>query len=85
MSSQSFIGYAIIIAFSLIIWGMAGYAIDLIVPWGNRFLIGYAQSQDSLNTAHLLLQIVVSSPFIGLLLWGYDHINNSNSQSGGDR
>jgi len=85
MSSQSFIGYAIIIVFSLIIWGMAGYAIDLIVPWGNRLLIGYAQSQDSLNTAHLLLQIVVSSPFIGLLLWGYDHINNSNSQSGGDR
>ena len=85
MSSQSFIGYAIIIVFSLIIWGMAGFAVDLIVPWGNRFLIGFAQSQDSFNTAQLLLQIIVSSPFIGLMLWGYDHINNSNSQSGGDR
>jgi hypothetical protein len=85
MSSQSFIGYAIIIVFSLIIWGMAGYAVDLLVPWGNRFLVGYAQSQDSFNTAYLLIQITISSPFIGLLLWGYDHINNSNSQSGGDR
>jgi preprotein translocase subunit SecE len=85
MSSQSFIGYAILVVFSLIIFGMSGYVVDLLIPWGNRFLIGYAQSQDSLNTVHLLLQILVSSPFISLLLIGYDHINNSNSQSGGDR
>lgn len=85
MSSQSFIGYAIIIVFSLVIWGLAGYAVDLIVPWGNRFLIGFAQSQDSLDAANFIIQVIISSPFIGMLLWGYDHINNANTQSGGDR
>lgn len=86
MSSQSFIGYAIIIVFSLVIWNMAGYIVDLLIPWGNTFLYsGYPQSQDSFNTAYLLIQIIISSPFIGLLLWGYDHMNNSNTQSGGDR
>lgn len=85
MSAQSIIGYGIIIVFSLVIWGMAGYVVDIIVPWGNQFLNTYPQSQDSMNTAYFLLQIIVSSPFIGLLLWGYDHINNANSESGGDR
>lgn len=86
MSSQSFIGYMIIVIFSLIIWNMAGYVVQILVPWGNQFLYaGYAQSQDAMNTAYLILQIIISSPFIGLLFWGFDHINNSNSQAGGDR
>jgi hypothetical protein len=85
MSSQSFIGYAIIIVFSLVIWGIAGYIVDILVPWGNIFLNGFAQSQDSMDAAYFIIQVIISSPFIGLLLWGYDHLNNANTQSGGDR
>jgi hypothetical protein len=83
MSSQSFIGFIILVAFTAIIFGVCGYIVDILVPWGNNFLsLGYSVSQDSFNTAHLLIQIFVASPFIALLLWGYDHINNSNKQSG---
>lgn len=87
MSSQSLIGYMMLVVFSLIIWGVSGYLVgNIIVPWGNGFLSlpGLPPSQDAFNTAYLLVQIIVASPFIGLLLWGYDHLNNSNMQSGGD-
>jgi hypothetical protein len=85
MSSQSLIGYMIIVVFSLIIWGVAGYVVgNILIPWGNGFITAFNPQQDSYDTAYLLLQIIIASPFVGLLLWGYDHINNSNMQSGGD-
>ena len=84
MSAQSFIGYMILIVFGAMIFGACGYIVDLLVPWGNSFLSGFSQSQDAMNTAHLIIQIFIASPFLALLLWGYDHINNSNKQSGGD-
>ena len=85
MSAQSLIGYAILIVFGSMIWIASGYIVaDVIIPWGNGFIMTFSPMQDSYNTAELLLQMVIASPFFGLLLWGYDHINNSNSQSGGD-
>ena len=85
MSAQSTIGFIIVVVFTAIIWGVSGYVTgDIIVPWGNRFITTFNAAQDSYNTAYLLVQIIVASPFIGLLLWGYDHINNSNNQSGGN-
>jgi hypothetical protein len=87
MSSQSLIGYIIVVVFSAIIWGAAGYVTgNVIVPWGNNFITSFALvGQDSYNTAYLLIQIIVASPLVGLLFWGYDHINNSNMQSGGEQ
>lgn len=86
MSAQSFIGYIMLIFFTAAIWGCAGYLVgNVIVPWGNGFIGVFNPSQDSYNTAYLLVQIIIASPFVGLLLWGYDHINNSNQQSGGDQ
>jgi len=85
MSAQSLIGFGILIVFGALIWGASGYVVgNIIVPWGNSFLLVYNASQDSYNTALTLIQIMVASPFLMLLLWGYDHINNSNQQSGGD-
>jgi len=85
MSSQSTIGFIIVVVFSAIIWGVSGYVTgNVIVPWGNNFIGVFNAQQDSYNTAYLLVQIIMASPFIGLLLWGYDHLNNSNNQSGGD-
>lgn len=84
MSAQSLIGYGVLIVFGALIWGASGYVVgNVIVPWGNSFLLVYNASQDSYNTALTLIQIMVASPFLMLLLWGYDHINNSNSDSGG--
>lgn len=86
MSAQSMIGYLIIIVFAAIIWGVSGYVVSIvIIPWGNNFIATFMPMQDSYNTASLLLQIIVASPFLGLLLWGFDHINNANRQSGGDQ
>ena len=85
MSSQSMIGYAIMIVFGAAIWGVAGYVTgNIILPWSGNFLAGGAASQDSFNTTSLLIQIIVASPFFGLLLWGYDHIMNSLSSAGDD-
>jgi len=84
MSSQSLIGFGIMVVFTAAIWGVAGYLTgNVIVPWGNGFLETFSPMQDSYNTAYLLVQIILASPFIGLLLWGYDHLNNSNTESGG--
>jgi hypothetical protein len=87
MSAQSLIGYAILIVFGAAIFGVSGYLVSwVILPWGNHFIgSGFLVSQDSFNTAFLITQIFVASPFITLLLWGYDHLNNSNQQSGGDQ
>lgn len=86
MSSQSLIGYAIIMVFSAVIWGVSGYVVgNVIVPWGNFFITTGPVMQDSYDTAYLILQIIIASPMFGLLLWGYDHLNNSNAESGGDR
>ena len=86
MSSQSLIGYAILAVFTAIIWGVSGYLVgNVIVPWGNMFMTHGAAMQDSYDTAYLLLQIIIASPMFALLLWGYDHLNNSNAESGGDR
>ena len=85
MSAQSLIGYGILIVFGALIWGASGYVVgNVIVPWGNGFITYGVASQDSFNTALTLIQIMVASPFLMILLWGYDHINNSNQQSGGD-
>lgn len=86
MSAQSLIGYIIMVVFSGIIFGCCGFVVgNVIIPWGNTFLNGmFMVSQDSYNTAFLLLQIFIASPIIALFLWGYDHLNNSNRQSGGD-
>ena len=85
MSAQSLIGFGVLVVFTALIWGATGYIVgNVIVPWGNNFILVYTASQDSYNTALLLIQIMVASPFVTLLLWGYDHINNSNQQSGGD-
>ena len=85
MSAQSLIGYIILIVFGAIIWGVSGYIVsDIILPWGNGFISAFNPAQDSYNTAFLLVQIIIASPFVGLLYWGYDHLNNSNQQSGGD-
>ena len=85
MSSQSLIGYGIVVVFGLIIWGVSGYIADnVIIPWGNNFITTFNPMQDSYDTAALLVQIIIASPMFGLLLWGYDHLNNSNQQSGGD-
>jgi len=84
MSAQSLIGYGVLIVFGALIWGASGYVVgNILVPWGNGFIINGIASQDSYNTALLLIQIVVASPFLMLLLWGYDHINNSNESGGG--
>lgn len=84
MSAQSLIGYGILIVFGALIWGVAGYIVgNVIVPWGNGFIAFGVASQDSYNTALTLIQIMVASPFLMILLWGYDHINNSNMESGG--
>lgn len=84
MSAQSLIGYGILIVFGALIWGMSGYVVgSILVPWGNGFIVFGVASQDSYNTTLLLIQIIVASPFVMLLLWGYDHINNSNMESGG--
>jgi len=84
MSSQSLIGFGIMVVFTAAIWGASGYLTgNVIVPWGNSFLGTFNPMQDSYNTAYLLVQIILASPFIGLLLWGYDHLNNSNTESGG--
>ncbi|MDD2246324.1 MAG: hypothetical protein PHC39_04500 [Proteiniphilum sp.] len=87
MSAQSLIGFIIMVVFSAIIFGCSGYVVgNVIIPWGNHFLNGwFLQSQDSYNTAYLILQIFIASPIIALFLWGYDHLNNSNRQSGGDQ
>ena len=85
MSAQSLIGFGVLVVFTALIWGATGYIVgNVIVPWGNNFILVYTASQDSYNTALLLIQIMVAAPFVSLLLWGYDHINNSNQQSGGD-
>jgi hypothetical protein len=85
MSSQSLIGFLILVVFTALIWGASGYVVgNIIIPWGNGFIGVFNPMQDSYNTALLLTQIIVASPFIALLLWGYDHLNNSNMQSGGD-
>ena len=84
MSAQSLIGYGILIVFGALIWGASGYIVgNVIVPWGNDFIMLGVASQDSFNTAQTLIQIMVASPFLMLLLWGYDHINNANTDSGG--
>lgn len=86
MSAQSLIGYGILVVFGAMIWIASGYIVaDVLIPWGNGFINTFAPMQDSYNTAETLLQIVVASPFFGLLLWGYDHLNNSNMTSGGDQ
>jgi hypothetical protein len=86
MSAQSLIGYGILVVFGAMIWIASGYVVaDVLIPWGNGFINTFHPMQDSYNTAETLLQIVVASPFFGLLLWGYDHLNNSNSGSGGDQ
>ena len=86
MSSQSLIGYAIVVTFTAIIWGVSGYLVgNIIIPWGNHFIASFNPGQDSYDTAYLLTQIIVASPLFGLLLWGYDHINNSNQQSSGEQ
>ena len=83
MGAQSLIGFGMLVVFGALIWGVSGYVVgNILVPWGNGFILIYAASQDSYNTAQTLLQIIVASPFLGLLLWGYDHINNSNMQGG---
>lgn len=85
MSAQSLIGYAIMIVFGAIIWEASGYIIaNILFPWGNAFITSFAPMQDSYNTASLLGQIVVASPLLGLMLWGFDHLNNSNSTAGDD-
>ena len=87
MSSQSLIGFGMLVTFTAAIYGACGYLVSwVILPWGNKFLYsGFLQSQDSFNTAFTLVQIMVATPFVLLLLWGYDHLNNSNQQSGGDQ
>lgn len=86
MSAQSLIGYGIMVVFGAMIWIASGYIVaDVLIPWGNGFITTFHPMQDSYNTAETLLQIVVASPFSGLLLWGYDHLNNSNASSGGDQ
>ena len=76
-----------LIIFTAAIYGGCGYIVSLVLlPWGNHFLgSSFLQSQDSFNTAFTLVQIMVATPFVLLLLWGYDHLNNSNQQSGGDQ
>ena len=85
MSSQSMIGYGMLIVFGAAIWGMAGYVTgNIIMPWGNGFINNGVASQDAFNSAFIIVQIVIASPFFGLLLLGYDHIMNSLSDTSGD-
>lgn len=85
MSSQSMIGYGILIVFGAAIWGMAGYVTgNIIMPWGNTFIHNGVAAQDAYDSAYLIVQIIIASPFFGLLLWGYDHIMNSLSDTSGD-
>lgn len=86
MSAQSLIGYVMLIVFGAMIWISSGYIVSqILIPWGNGFITVFHPMQDSYNTAETLVQIIVASPFFGLLLWGYDHLNNSNASSGGDQ
>ncbi len=85
MSAQSMIGYGILIVFGAAIWGMAGYVVgNAIMPWSAHFIVNGVASQDAYNAAYLIYQIIIASPFFGLLLWGFDHITNSLSDTGGE-
>jgi hypothetical protein len=85
MSAQSLLGYIVVIGFAAVTWGVSGYITgNIMLGWGNGFVNTWHLAQDSYNTAYLLVQIIVASPIFGLLLWGYDHINNSNSQQESD-
>jgi len=84
MSSQSLIGYTIVVVFSCLIFGMAGYVAMIIVGWGNSLLnVGLPVSQDAFNTAWLIITTFIALPFVSLLLWVFDHIMNSKTSEGG--
>jgi hypothetical protein len=79
------IGYGILIVFGAAIWGMAGYVTgNILMSWGNGFINNGVASQDAFDSAFIIVQIIIASPFFGLLLWGYDHIMNSLSDTSGD-